>query len=72
MLLVLLALPFCFVAIPGLSTPFGIAICLIGARLVMEREPCLIMRRRLSTGYQKRAARCSRDDAAGETVDAFS
>src|SRR4029077_2456024 len=26
MLLVLLALPFCFIAIPGLSTPFGIAI----------------------------------------------
>src|ERR1700730_2937447 len=26
MLRVLLALPFCFVAIPGLSTPFGIAI----------------------------------------------
>jgi hypothetical protein len=28
MLLVLLALPFCFIAIPGLSTPFGTAICL--------------------------------------------
>jgi hypothetical protein len=27
MLLILLALPFCFVAIPGLSMPFGIAIC---------------------------------------------
>ena len=52
MLLVLLALPFCFVAIPGLSTPFGIAICLIGACLVIGREPCLprfIMRRRLSS-----------------------
>ena len=52
MLLILLALPFCFVAIPGLSTPFGIAICLIGACLVIGREPCLprfIMRRRLST-----------------------
>jgi len=52
MLLVLLALPFWFVAIPGLSTPFGIAICLIGACLVIGREPCLpglIMRRRLST-----------------------
>ena len=51
MLLVLLALPFCFVAIPGLSTPFGIAICLIGACLVIGREPCLprfIMRQRLS------------------------
>ena len=52
MLLILLALPFCFVAIPGLSTPFGIAICLIGACLVIGREPWLprfIMHRRLST-----------------------
>src|SRR6266478_214573 len=52
MLLILLALPFCFVAIPGLSMPFGIAICLIGACLVIGREPWLprfIMHRRLST-----------------------
>ena len=52
MLLILLALPFCFVAIPGLSMPFGIAICLIGARLAIGREPWLprfIMHRRLST-----------------------
>jgi hypothetical protein len=52
MLLVLLALPFCFIAIPGLSTPFGIAICFIGACLMIGREPWLprfIMRRRLST-----------------------
>jgi hypothetical protein len=51
-LLVLLALPFCFIAIPGLSTPFGIAICLIGACLVIGREPWLprfIMGWRLST-----------------------
>ena len=51
MLLVLLALPFCFIAIPGLSTPFGIAICLIGGCLAIGREPWLprfIMRRRLS------------------------
>jgi hypothetical protein len=51
MLLILLALPFCFIAIPGLSTPFGIAICLIGAGIVIGREPWLprfIMRRRLS------------------------
>lgn len=51
-LLVLLALPFCFIAIPGLSTPFGIAICSVGACLVIGREPWLphcIMRRRLST-----------------------
>jgi hypothetical protein len=52
MLLILLALPFCFVAIPGLSIPFGIAICLIGACLVIGREPWLprfIMNRRLSS-----------------------
>jgi hypothetical protein len=50
-LLILLALPFCFFPIPGLSIPFGIAICLIGAGLVIGREPSLprfIMRRRLS------------------------
>ena len=52
MLLILLALPFCFIAIPGLSTPFGIGICLIGGCLVMGREPWLppfILRWRLST-----------------------
>jgi hypothetical protein len=52
MLLVLLALPFCVVAIPGLSIPFGIAICCIGARMIIGREPWLprfIMHRRLST-----------------------
>jgi len=51
-LLILLVLPFCFVAIPGLSVPFGIAICLIGARLAVGREPWLphfVMHRRLST-----------------------
>jgi hypothetical protein len=48
MLLVLLALPFCVVAIPGLSIPFGIAICCIGARMTIGSEPWLprfIMRR---------------------------
>jgi len=52
MLLILLALPFCFIAIPGLSTPFGIAICLIGGCLMMGREPWLprfILCRRLSS-----------------------
>jgi hypothetical protein len=52
MLLILLALPFCFVAIPGLSMPFGIAISLIGGCLVIGREPWLprfIMNRRLSS-----------------------
>jgi hypothetical protein len=52
MLLVLLALPFCFVAIPGLSIPFGIAISCIGVRMMIGHEPWLprfIMHRRLST-----------------------
>jgi len=52
LLLIFLALPFCFVAVPGLSMPFGIAICLIGACLATGREPWLprfIMQRRLST-----------------------
>jgi hypothetical protein len=52
MLLILLALPFCFICIPGLSTPFGIAICLTGACIMIRREPWLprfIMHRRLST-----------------------
>ena len=52
MLLILLALPFCFVAIPGLSMPFGIAISSIGACLVIGREPWLprfVMNRRLSS-----------------------
>jgi hypothetical protein len=50
-LLILLALPFCFIAIPGLSTPFGIAIGFIGTRMVLGREPWLprvITRWRLS------------------------
>jgi hypothetical protein len=57
MLLILLALPFCFVAIPGLSMPFGIAISLIGACLAIGREPWLprfIMNRRLSTARSDR------------------
>jgi hypothetical protein len=51
-LLILLALPFCFIAIPGLSTPFGIAIGFIGACIAIGCEPRLpgfIMRQRLST-----------------------
>jgi hypothetical protein len=41
LLLLLLALPFCVIAIPGLSTPFGLAIGLIGACLALGREPRL-------------------------------
>lgn len=52
MLLIFLALPFCFIAIPGLSVPFGSAICVIGTCLMLGRDPWLpnfIMRRRLSS-----------------------
>jgi hypothetical protein len=41
-----------FIAIPGLSIPFGIAICFIGICMLVGREPWLprfIMRRRLTT-----------------------
>jgi hypothetical protein len=51
MLLILLALPFCFIAIPGLSVPFGIAIGCIGVCMAIGREawlPRFIMGRRIS------------------------
>jgi hypothetical protein len=54
MLLILLALPFCFIAIPGLSMPFGVAIGFIGVSIMIGREPWLprfIMRRRLSVAW---------------------
>lgn len=50
LLLILLALPFCIVAIPGLSMPFGLAIGFIGACLALGREPQLpgfVLHRRL-------------------------
>jgi hypothetical protein len=51
MLLLLLALPFCFLPIPGLSTPFGFAILLIGFRIACRQTPWLpqfILRRTIS------------------------
>jgi hypothetical protein len=51
MLLLLLALPFCFIPIPGLSTPFGFAIMVIGIRIAGRRTPWLpqfILRRTIS------------------------
>jgi hypothetical protein len=51
MLLLLLALPFCFLPIPGLSTPFGLAILLIGFRIACRQTPWLprfILRRTIS------------------------
>jgi hypothetical protein len=50
LLLILLALPFCVIAIPGLSMPFGLAIGFIGACLSLGREPRLprfLLHRRL-------------------------
>ncbi len=41
MLLLLLALPFCFLPVPGLSTPFGFAVLLIGIRLTFGQKPWL-------------------------------
>ena len=41
MLLLLLALPFCFIPVPGLSTPFGIAVLLIGVRIAAGQKPWL-------------------------------
>jgi hypothetical protein len=53
MLLLLLALPFCFIPIPGLSTPFGIAVLLIGVRISLGQKPWLpqfIRRKSISPG----------------------
>jgi hypothetical protein len=41
MLLLLLALPFCVIPIPGLSIPFGIAVLLIGIRIAFRQKPWL-------------------------------
>lgn len=45
LLLVFFCLPFCLpVSIPGLSTPFGLAILLLGLRIALRREPWLPQR----------------------------
>src|SRR4051794_34430020 len=41
MLLLLLALPFCFVPVPGLSAPIGLVILLVGLRLACSQPPLL-------------------------------
>lgn len=51
MLLLLLALPFCFIPVPGLSTPFGIAVFIIGIRISAGLKPWLpafVLRKRIS------------------------
>src|SRR5688500_6845318 len=39
MLLLLLTLPFCVIPVPGLSTPFGVAVVLIGIRIAFRQKP---------------------------------
>jgi hypothetical protein len=41
MLLLILTLPFCLISVPGLSTPFGVAVLLIGIRITLGRKPWL-------------------------------
>lgn len=41
MLLLLLTLPFCVISVPGLSTPFGLAVLLIGIRITVRQKPWL-------------------------------
>lgn len=51
MLLLLFTLPFCFIPIPGLSIPFGIAVLLMGIRIAFAQKPWLpkfILQRSLS------------------------
>jgi hypothetical protein len=51
MLLLLLSLPFCFIPVPGLSGPFGVAVVLIGFRIAFGQKPWLprfIRRRNIS------------------------
>ena len=51
LLIMLLAAPFLIPSVPGLSTPFGAAIILMGARLACGRKPWLpqfVLRRKLS------------------------
>ena len=40
-LILLMAIPFCIIPVPGLSTPFGIAIFLMGGRIACGRKPWL-------------------------------
>lgn len=51
MLVLLLALPFCFIPIPGLSTPFGAAVLIIGIRIAAGLKPWLpafVLRKQIS------------------------
>lgn len=52
MLPLMLALPFCVIPVPGLSTPFGIAVFFIGIRIAVGKEPWLpafVRRKKISS-----------------------
>ena len=55
LLVILLALPFCTpVPLPGLSTPFGLAIALVSLRLALGQHPWLpetLLRKQLPAGF---------------------
>jgi hypothetical protein len=55
MLLMILALPFCVLPIPGLSMPFGAAVFLIGFRLMLGQRPWLPMFVRRTTFSPERS-----------------
>jgi hypothetical protein len=58
LLVILMALPFCApISVPGLSTPFGLAIALIALRLALGQQPWLpewLLRKRLPAGFFRR------------------
>ena len=58
LLVLLLTLPFCApISVPGLSTPFGLAIALIALRQALGQQPWLpewLLRKRLPPGFFRR------------------
>lgn len=64
LLLVLIALPFITpIPLPGLSTPFGLVVLIIGARLAMGRHPWLpdrLLRRELPPQFIRRILSAAR------------
>jgi hypothetical protein len=64
MLLVLLAFPFCTpIPMPGVSTPFGLIIALVGLRLALGQKPWLpvsLLEKRLPDGFFPRLLSATR------------
>ena len=64
MLLLVLSLPFCTpIPLPGLSTPFGFVIALIGFRLALRQKPWLpkmLLNRQLPAGFFPRLLSAAR------------